>query len=58
MLTREPNRYRTLAGAAKSAEKAGDRAKSIRYSEQLVELTRDADTPRPEVAEANRIQEN
>jgi hypothetical protein len=57
VMTREPNRYRTIAGAAQSAENAGDRAKAIRYYEQLVELSRDADTPRPEIVQAKRILE-
>ena len=57
VLTREPNRYRTIAGAAQSAEKAGERAKATQYYAQLVELTRDADTPRPEIAQAKLIVE-
>jgi Tfp pilus assembly protein PilF len=54
VMTREPNRYRTIAGAAQAAENAGDRPKASRYYGQLVELTRDADAPRPEIAQAKK----
>jgi hypothetical protein len=52
---REPNRYRTLAGAAEAADKAGERAKAARYYAQLVELTDAADTMRPEIESARRF---
>jgi hypothetical protein len=52
---REPNRYRTLAGAAEAAEKAGERAKAARYYAQLAELTEAADTMRPEIESARRF---
>lgn len=47
-----PNRFRTLYGAAKAANAAGDRAKAKQYFEKLSELARMADTPLPELAEA------
>lgn len=49
---REPNRLRSMAGAATAAEAAGDRDKARQFHARVVELTRDADTPLPEVARA------
>lgn len=49
---REPNRLRGFAGAAAAAAAAGDRDKAKANYTKLVELTRDADTPLPEVARA------
>ena len=48
----DPNRLHGLAGAARAAERAADRAKAKKYYEQLMELTRTADTERPEVVQA------
>jgi hypothetical protein len=54
-LTREPNRFRALAGAAKAADAAGNRAAARRYYEQLVKVCARADKPgRPELQEARR----
>jgi len=47
-----PNRFRTLYGAAKAANAAGDRAKAKQYFEKLIRLAAKADTSLPEVAEA------
>jgi tetratricopeptide (TPR) repeat protein len=47
-----PNRFRSLYGAAKAAEAAGDHAEAKRYFRQLAQLAGKADTPRPELAEA------
>ena len=49
---REPNRLRGYAGAAAAAEAAGDRDKARQHYASLVELTRDADTPLPQIARA------
>jgi len=49
---REPNRLRGYAGAAAAAEAAGDRAKARQHYAALLELTRDADTPLPEISRA------
>jgi hypothetical protein len=49
---REPNRLRGYAGAAAAAEAAGDRDKARQHYAKLVELTREADTPLPEIARA------
>jgi uncharacterized membrane-anchored protein len=48
----DPNRLHGLAGAARAAERAGDRVRARQYYERLVELTRTADTERPEVVQA------
>jgi tetratricopeptide (TPR) repeat protein len=48
----DPNRFHGLAGAARAAELAGDRAKARTYYEQLVKLTGTADTERPEIVRA------
>ena len=49
---REPNRLRGFAGAAAAAEAAGDRDKARQHYARLLELTRDADTPLPVIAQA------
>jgi tetratricopeptide (TPR) repeat protein len=49
---REPNRLRGYAGAAAAADAAGEREKARQHYAKLVELTRDADTPLPEVTRA------
>ena len=52
---REPNRFRNYSGSARAAEMAGDRAKAAAYSKKLLELARDADSPRPELARARTL---
>ena len=47
-----PNRFRGYYGAAKAAERLGDEKKTRIYYEKLVELCRQADTERAELAEA------
>ena len=49
---REPNRLRGYAGAAMAAEAAGEREKARAHYAKLVELTREADTPLPEITRA------
>jgi tetratricopeptide (TPR) repeat protein len=44
-----PNRYRGLFGAARAAEKLGDRQKAAAYFGKLVALSGKADTERPEM---------
>jgi hypothetical protein len=46
------NRYRGLYGAAKAAERSGNRKKARGYYERLVALCSHADTERAELAEA------
>jgi tetratricopeptide (TPR) repeat protein len=47
-----PNRYRSIAGAAKAAESIGDRQAARAWHERLLQLTADADTERPEITAA------
>jgi len=49
---REPNRLRGYVGAAAAADAAGERDKARAHYAKLVGLTRDADTPLPEIARA------
>ena len=54
-LRSEPNRFRSVAGAARAAAAAGDRAASQRYYRRLVLIGTRADQPgRPELADARR----
>jgi tetratricopeptide (TPR) repeat protein len=48
----DPNRLLGLAGAARAAELAGDRAKAKTYYEQVIALTKTADSSRPEITRA------
>ena len=50
-----PNRYRSFAGAARAAERLGERAVARAYYDQLLVLTGSADTDRPEIAQARRF---
>lgn len=47
-----PERFNGLYGAARAASLAADQKKARSYYTKLMALTRDADTPRPEIAEA------
>ncbi len=51
---KEPNRFQAHAGAAMAADKLGDKATARRNYEQLVALTANADTERPEIAAAKK----
>ncbi len=52
-LTKEPNRFRTLYGAAEAAKLAGDRQTAQKYFRELLKVAERADKPgRPELAEA------
>jgi tetratricopeptide (TPR) repeat protein len=51
-LKENPNRYRGLYGAARAAEAAGDQEKAASYFAKLVTLSKNADTERPEIAQA------
>ena len=48
-LRNNPNRYRSFAGAAKAAERAGDRAQARSYYEKLVALAAQADGERSDL---------
>ena len=47
-LKQTPNRYRALLGVARAADAAGNHPKASEYYGKLVELTKNADTARPE----------
>jgi hypothetical protein len=55
VLTREPNRYRAVAGAMQAAERAGDAKKAAAFAERVVDQTSTADSQRPEIAQARRV---
>ena len=49
---REPNRFRGYSGAARAANGAGDHDKAASYYRRLLALAKDANSERPELAEA------
>ena len=53
-LRNNPNRYRSFAGAAKAAERAGDRAQARGYYEKLVALAAHADGTRSDLFAAKQ----
>ncbi len=48
-LVSEPNRFRSLFGAAQAAERAGDATRAKDYYQRLLTMTAAADTPRAEL---------
>ncbi len=46
---REPNRLRSYNGAARAAEASGEATKAKLFYAKLIDLTKNADSPRPEV---------
>jgi Tfp pilus assembly protein PilF len=53
-LRNNPNRYRSFAGAAKAADRAGDRASARSYYEKLIALAGNAHTARPDLIAAKQ----
>src|SRR5262249_25126404 len=53
-LRSNPNRYRSFAGAAKAADRIGDRALARSYYENLVTLAGNAGTARPDLIVAKQ----
>jgi tetratricopeptide (TPR) repeat protein len=53
-LRNNPNRFRSFAGAAKAAERVGNRAQARRYYEKLVTLAAQADDGRPGLVAAKQ----
>jgi hypothetical protein len=51
-VAKEPGRFRGAFGAARAAEAAGDAAGARHYYQTLLEIARDADSPRPEIQRA------
>ncbi len=52
VMTKEPNRYRTLAGAARAARQASVHDKARSYAARLLDLAAGADSVRVELADA------
>jgi tetratricopeptide (TPR) repeat protein len=56
VLAREPNRFRTVAGAMEAAARAGDTGKAKRYATALVTICASTDgPPRPELTRARAL---
>jgi tetratricopeptide (TPR) repeat protein len=53
-LRNNPNRFRSFAGAAKAAERVGNRAQTRSYYEKLVTLAAQADDARPSLVAAKK----
>ena len=53
--TKEPNRYRTLAGAMAAAQGAGDRAKALAMAKALLKLGSEADSQRATLQQARQL---
>jgi hypothetical protein len=51
-LKKEPNRLGAYVGSAKAAERSGDKAKALEYSEKIVAIAGGADNTRTEVTDA------
>jgi hypothetical protein len=54
-MKKEPHRFRGIYGGARAAEAAGDKAKAATYYKQLLELSREADSERPEIQQAKEF---
>ncbi|HKA01167.1 MAG TPA: hypothetical protein VKE70_31860, partial [Candidatus Solibacter sp.] len=50
VLKTAPRRFNATAGAAKAADRAGDKAKARAYAMQLLEVAKAAEASRPELA--------
>jgi hypothetical protein len=55
VISKEPNRYRAIFGAARAARLAGDAEKARLYYTQLAELAQSADTERDSLQEARQF---
>jgi hypothetical protein len=54
-MKKEPNRFRSVYGAARAAAGAGDRARARTLYAMLLNICERADTPRPELIEARKV---
>jgi hypothetical protein len=57
VMVKEPNRFRSLAGAASAAEHLGDTAKARTYYSKLLAMTDGSDADRRELAAARQFLE-
>ena len=55
VLQRDPNRLRAFAGAARAAERSGDKKKAADYARKVLELTASADTQLAEIGHAKQL---
>lgn len=53
-LQRRPNRFNGIYGAAIAAKQSGNQEKATHYFKQLIEMTKNSDSARPEVLEAKK----
>ena len=58
VLQREPNRFHTVAGAARAAVAGGNALKARTYYSQLLATCKDADGQRPELIAARQVAGN
>ena len=54
-IKKEPNRFNAIAGAARAAERLGDKAKAKDYYQKLTTLASAADTVRPDLVAAQEF---
>jgi tetratricopeptide (TPR) repeat protein len=54
-MKKEPNRFRTVAGAMRAAEAMGDRAAASTYARQLLEVVKAPDSTRPDLERARKL---
>ncbi|TAJ38745.1 MAG: hypothetical protein EPO55_14775 [Reyranella sp.] len=55
VLAKEPNRYRSIAGAALVAQQLGDMGKAKTYYQALLTMTKDGNADRPELKVARTV---
>jgi tetratricopeptide (TPR) repeat protein len=53
-LKKEPNRFNAIVGAARAAERLGDKARAKDYYQRLATIASNADTVRPDLAAARK----
>jgi tetratricopeptide (TPR) repeat protein len=58
VMQKRPNRFNTLYGAGKAAERSGDRKKAASYYRQLITITRSSNSDRAELVDANGFLKN
>lgn len=54
-LKRRPNRFNGIYGAAIAAKQIGNKEKAVQYFSLLIELTKNSNSDRPEIAEAKEF---
>ena len=54
-IKKEPNRFNAIAGAARAAERLGDKAKAKEYYQKLTTIASNADTVRPDLVAAREF---